>query len=260
MTDTQSPVVVLLHGMTGAPGAFDEVVAEVERSGVDSRWIRPFLPGHGPAPSIGLERHFLPCCVEFLRCLEGAGLSRLRRAHLVGYSLGARVGAALLTLAPDLWTGATLIGLNPGLVSESARQARQRQDEQWRRLLQQEGIAAFTRKWAAQPVLTVGEDCPAARQRQQARERLQHTVHGLSHAFEVLGLGAMPELGPLLTTLPFPVHLMSGAQDSQFTSLAQSLVPRLRHGSLTVVPGAGHNLVLERPDLVAQALLEGISP
>jgi pimeloyl-ACP methyl ester carboxylesterase len=74
---------------------------------------------------------------------------------------------------------------------------------------------------------------------------------------EVGQLAADPELPRSLRLLPrltMPVTLMAGALDDKFLGLAGELARALPHATLRAAPGAGHDLLLERPDLVAVEL------
>jgi pimeloyl-ACP methyl ester carboxylesterase len=64
----------------------------------------------------------------------------------------------------------------------------------------------------------------------------------------------MPDFRQRLAGVRVPVVLVTGGLDPKFSALAEELslvLPRARH---TIVPGAGHALLLERPDLVATEL------
>jgi pimeloyl-ACP methyl ester carboxylesterase len=50
---------------------------------------------------------------------------------------------------------------------------------------------------------------------------------------------------------------MAGQLDAKFTALGFQAAHALRC-DMTVIDEAGHNLVLERPDAVASAILEGL--
>jgi pimeloyl-ACP methyl ester carboxylesterase len=92
------------------------------------------------------------------------------------------------------------------------------------------------------------------------------TVQGTSKAIsewlpEVLsrrGHAASDEL-PAYATLPFPVELIWGETDT-ITPLSQGvhLQQLLAHGSLVVIPRAGHGPFLEEPDLFAEVLTSAL--
>ncbi|MBW2464298.1 MAG: hypothetical protein JRH11_21795, partial [Deltaproteobacteria bacterium] len=90
----------------------------------------------------------------------------------------------------------------------------------------------------------------------QRRVRLSHPREGLARSLRVLGLGAMGDLRPALGRSPVPVHLVTGAFDEKFSDLARDLARDLATdlgaaASHTVVDGAGHNVLLEKPEALA---------
>ena len=90
------------------------------------------------------------------------------------------------------------------------------------------------------------------------RDRLSHHPAGLVLSLRSLGLAQMPSYWDSLPRIVARVHLMTGRLDTRFTALGAGAASVLRC-PLTVVEGAGHNLVLESPDAVVSALWEGIT-
>ena len=101
------PALVLVHGFTGSPTSWEAVVARLP-----SDWtvIAPALVGHrgGPVgdPGRGFE-------AEVDRLAEWVRARTSEPSHLVGYSLGARLGLGMLVRHPAQFARATLIGTNP---------------------------------------------------------------------------------------------------------------------------------------------------
>lgn len=235
---------VLLHGFTGGPASWDSVALP---SG--ARVIRPWLAGHGPSParpaSWGDELERLAALLE-AEAVEGA--------HLVGYSLGGRVGYHLLQRCPERFARATLIGAHPGLDDDEARRARREADARWIRLLREDGLEAFLAEWERLPLWASQARLPAERLAAQRAQREAHAADGLAHALEVLGLAEMPPVAP--DALRLPVRLVVGAEDDKHRALSGALASRLPSVRLTVIEGAGHNVVLERPERLAALLTE----
>lgn len=67
----------------------------------------------------------------------------------------------------------------------------------------------------------------------------------------------MPDYWPRLARITQPVRLVVGELDGRFVDLAARAVGLLPAGSLTVVPGVGHNVVLEAPEAVVRLLEAG---
>ncbi len=58
-----------------------------------------------------------------------------------------------------------------------------------------------------------------------------------------------------LPNLQMPTTLLAGERDTKFTALAYEMARCIPRATVTIVPGAGHAVHLERPDAVVEALL-----
>lgn len=239
---------LLLHGFTGSPRSWEGIAPSA-----GARVIAPALVGHRDAADRGVS------------CFEAevdrlAGLSPGRtRLHVAGYSLGGRLALGLLVRHPHLAASATLIGAHPGLAAEADRRARIEADEEWCRLLAEKGVAAFAEAWEAQPLFDTQRTAPAARRAAWHRDRLAHTAEGLIRSLRTTGLGRMPDHGPSLRRVRAKVRLLVGERDEKFRALAERMAEALPTARIEVVPGAGHNLLLERPERVAAVLEEVVN-
>jgi 2-succinyl-6-hydroxy-2,4-cyclohexadiene-1-carboxylate synthase len=189
--------------------------------------------------------------------IAGLAARMPREAIVVGYSLGARLALGLL--ARDAIRGAVLIGVNPGLADEEERAARRRADAAWAARLRREGTVAFLEAWEAQPVFATAArvEATARAARRAARERL--AAEGLAAAMEVLGLGAMPDLGDALVARADRARLVVGADDGKFRQIAEGLAARARALGPAIVDGSGHDPTLEQPAALARAIEDAIA-
>ena len=225
-----------LHGFTGRADAWRDVAPSTGLS----------LAGHAPdlpvPPGWSFDRE-----VDRIARLIAPG-----PVHLAGYSMGGRVALALACRRPELIARLTLVSVHPGLSDPQAAKDRVEADERWCALMLGAGMAAFVAEWEAQPMwrsqLALA---PAVRERQR-RERLEHSPAQLAASLRALGLGAMPDLWPRLAGLPCPVDWVAGADDDRFADLARRASASC--GRAIAIAGAGHNLLLERPDEVARIL------
>jgi len=179
------------------------------------------------------------------------------RVRLLGYSLGARVGLGLLCRSPRRFETATLIGVHPGLDSAAERSAREAQQSEWKKLLLEQGVAAFVDYWEKLPLFESQTALPAARLAAQRAVRRAHSAEGLAHALEVLGLHGMPSYWGELSKLELPVSLVVGERDHKFIALAERMLSLLPRAQLSIVPGVGHNVVLEAPEYLVGLLASG---
>lgn len=244
---------VLLHGFSGHPLAWQEVVARLALPGLV---LAPFLPGHGPPLPGPLPGSF----GDAVRGLAHAvSARRSGRWRLAGYSLGARLAFGMLVESPELWSDAVLIGLNPGLDGEKERRARRAEDAARAAVLRQEGVAAFVDNWERLPLFdsqrALSTECLAI----QRQQRLAHDAAGLAWSLDVLGLGAMPSYWPCLPQISSRVLLVAGELDHRFAEIVRRAAAMLPQGMCEMVPGVGHNAVLEAPETVARLLEAGVA-
>lgn len=229
---------LLLHGFTGAPEVFDTIV-----EGLEPPVLAPALLGHGPSPPLGSQ--------TFQQEIERLGAlvrERLRGpAHLLGYSMGARVALAVLNEHPELFQSALLIGVNPGVQSEAERVERKQQDAAWRLMIENQGVDQFLDRWQSLPLFETQQQLPHVVLEAQRRLRQTHTKRGLCQALDVLGLGSMPNYWPKLGKLNRTVRLIVGERDHKFRHIGEVMIRELPHATLHVIPRVGHNVLLEAP-------------
>lgn len=247
---------VLLHGFTGAPASFDGVRALLP----GGRTVAPSLLGH--APDLGAATGVTDFDGEVDRLgqlLDRAGVTSQSPAHLVGYSLGARLSLGLLCHPQHgrRFVRATLIDGHAGLTDPAEREARVAADEAWVDLLLNHGLLAFVAAWEAQPLFHTQRLLPEPVRRSQREQRLRHDPAGLALALRALTLGRMPSLWAHLSRLELPVQVLVGSEDHKFRALGERLTAALPQGRLGCIAGAGHNLLLEAPAAVAAALGQG---
>lgn len=248
-----STPLVLLHGFTGSPSSWTDVRIGLERDLYDDNVFAPALLGHDGSPGPAEVQSFGD---EVDRLARAVLERRMERPHLVGYSMGARVGLGLLVRHPGLFLSATLIGVSPGPADPAERSSRRDQDEGWARLLETEGLDTFVAAWEALPLFAAQQRGDPVRLARQRRIRLSHDPRGLARALRVIGPAAMPDYRPELGLVDVPVRIVAGERDRKFVGLGRELAPRLPAGQLRIVGDAGHNVVLERPAEIARLLKE----
>lgn len=255
---------VLLHGFTGSPASFDDLVRRIGARWPRVRVLRPALLGHASAAPASLEHRFVGGDAhekvvrfeqEVDRLADGIARAGLRGSHLCGYSLGARVALGLLVRHGAAFSGATLIGVHPGLTSVAERAARVGSDERWCELLARRGVDAFLEAWRAQPLFATQRALPEAVAAQQRRVRSSQRADGLMRSLRVLGLGQMPDYRGSWRNVTGRLQLVVGEQDTKFVALARELAARAPSAELDVVAGAGHNVLLEAPEQVERILM-----
>jgi 2-succinyl-6-hydroxy-2,4-cyclohexadiene-1-carboxylate synthase len=242
-----TPSLLLIHGFTGSGAAWADHLPALERRfavmAVD-------LPGHGAntrAASVEAEADDL------------AAQLGDRRAHVLGYSLGARVALRLAVVHPRVVGRLVLESPSAGIADPAERAARRRADEELAAGLERDGIEAFVDRWERNPVFaTHAELHPAVAARQRAI-RLANRPDGLASSLRLAGQGAMLPLHDRLVEVRARTLVIAGALDP-VRARAEQVAAGIPGARLAVVDGAGHTPHLERPDafrsLVIDFLLE----
>jgi len=232
-----------LHGFTGTPDSFEQLR-------LPPGSVTPTLGGHlEEAVTGGFEDE-----VERLAALaQGCD-------GLFGYSLGGRLALGILARHPARFQHALVVSAHPGLATDAERAARRDADARFVDVLRERGLERFVDVWQALPLWASQGDLPEAVKEAQRAQRLRHRADGLAQSLVQHGLGKMPDLRPLLRHVRTPVDLLVGERDAKFVALAQELTQVLPYARLTIAPGAGHNLLLERPELCSGLLQRGDTP
>ena len=237
------PPVVLLHGFTGRGTSMAGVAAALADG---HETLMPDLPGHGAslrggkAGAYGFDR-----CVDDL--VATIGHAGHRRAHWLGYSMGARLALGCAVRHPQCASSLVLLGARAGIADAAERASRRTADERLAARLEHDGVAPFVEEWLAQPLFAtlLGRDATALARERAAR--LANDARELAAALRGLGPAAQPPLHAQLAQVGVPVLLVAGALDARFAAEAHDLARRLPHAEVQLVPEAGHAAHVEQP-------------
>ena len=162
---------------------------------------------------------------------------------ILGYSMGGRLALHALLCEPEKWRGAIIISAHPGL-SEN-QDERLASDRRWSELALHDW-PRFLDQWNSQGILKGSlpelRHAPKEDQSQVARSFLHWS------------LGTQDNLRPRLAEIICPVLWLTGQSDSKFTQLAVECVPVIPHAQHDILPGCGHRLPWEAPDLFLSAV------
>jgi len=243
---------VLLHGFAGSPAAWEPIAARLREH---DEVLALRITGHAFSPATSAS--FVDEVDRLAAEIQANGFAG---AQLAGYSLGGRLALGLACRHAGLISRLILIGAHPGLAAEDPMRAeRVASDEAWARKLEDQGMASFEAAWATQPIFASQLALAEPVQAQQRALRLGHEAAGLAHAMRVLSLGRMPDWSNAYAQLRVPIDLLVGQADTKFLALAQRMQAINAQARLTVAPNAGHNLLLEAPELVLSRLLDDSS-
>ncbi len=233
--------VLLLHGFTGTSDAWDEHGADlVERH----RILVPCLPGHGgtTAPPEAMSVEATADALAALLTARDAA-----PAHVVGYSLGARVALRLAIAHPEVVDRLVLESPSAGLPTEAERAARRAADEALAARIEAGGIEPFVDEWERNPVFA-GTSLEPDRAAQVREMRLGNDPAGLAASLRLAGQGAMEPLFDRLQTIAVPTLVIAGELDAIGRPRAERVAAEIPGARLAVVDGAGHTPHDERPE------------
>lgn len=241
---------LLIHGFTGSAVSWQPVLSQLASS---MPVVAVDLLGHGlsGAPR-QVDRYTFHNVINDL--LEVITVLNLQHVHVCGYSLGGRLALSLACSAPERVASLILESSTAGLEDSEERRQRVRADEQLAVMIEQQGIAAFVDYWEQLPLWDSQRTLPADVLAAQRRQRLQQRPRGLANSLRGLSVGVMPPLWGRLASLQLPVLLITGELDRKYCALARTMQRLLPSAQHFVVPGAGHNVHLEKPASFLEAL------
>ena len=239
-----APPVLLLHGFMGRGADWDAVRDRLPA--LDTR--APDLPGHGAAIGLPDATYTMDGAAD--RVLAGGGV-----VDVVGYSMGARLALHTAVRHPARVRRLVLVSGSPGLRTEAERAARRRLDAERAEAIRRD-YPAFLHDWYRMPLFASFR--PALRDRLVA-DRLAHNDPAeLGRSLRGMGTGAQPSHWDALGGISARATAVAGALDAKFVALAREMAEA---GPVepVVVGGAGHMLAAERPDALADLLLNTLS-
>jgi 2-succinyl-6-hydroxy-2,4-cyclohexadiene-1-carboxylate synthase len=243
---------LLLHGFMGRGSSWGTHAGAFARR---FRVVVVDLPGHGrsgipadPARA-GVER----TADDLASILDRAGWAP---AHVLGYSLGARVALRLAIAYPGAVRRLVLESPSAGIASDDERRARRVADAARADRLERAGIGAFVDEWEREPVLASLANLPPARATHLRAERLRNRPAGLAASLRGAGQGSMAPLHDRLATIHTPTLVIAGALDTTGRARAEAVAACIPGARIEIVGGAGHTPHLETPAIFRSIALE----
>jgi (E)-2-((N-methylformamido)methylene)succinate hydrolase len=250
--------IVLLHGVGSNLTAWDEVAAALAgRAPV----VRYDLRGHGLSPQRDLPYSLESFVDDHIRLLAALGI---RRAHVVGFSLGGLIAQAVAIDRPETVDRLVVIGAVAGRTGTERARVAERLE---RARTAAAGIAARgatgtaapdAARWFTDAFLDEHPDRVAAN---VARQRGTDPV-SYAAAYEVL---ATSDLAGELHRISSPTLAMTGEFDvGSPPHMSELIAARVANGRAVVLPGYKHAVLDEIPQRVAAEIasfvLEGADP
>ena len=245
------PALLLVHGFTGRATSWGAHATTFARG---FRVVAPDLPGHG-----GSHVPVDPRCASVERSADDLAeiLERLDAvpAHVVGYSLGARIALRLAIAHPGVVRRLVLESPSAGLATERERAARRVADDARAALLEREGIGAFVDAWEREPVFGSQASLPPAVSARLRAERLGNRPDGLAASLRGAGQGSTEPLHDRLGNVMSRTLVIAGGLDPGGLGRAEVVAAGIPGARLEIVAGSGHAPHLETPDAFRSLVL-----
>lgn len=243
---------LLIHGFTGCGMSWGAHAAAFRRR--DLRTVVVDLPGHGRSGIAAPERMSVERTADDLASI--LAIRGLAPAHVLGYSLGARVALRLAVAHPEAVARLVLESPSAGLATEAERDARRAADETLAAAIERDGIEAFVDRWERLPVFASHAALDPRTLARQRAIRLANRPDGLAASLRGAGQGAMVPLFDRLPEVAAPTLVIAGALDSVGRTRAETVAASIPGARLAVIDGAGHTPHLERPAAFRRLALE----
>jgi 2-succinyl-6-hydroxy-2,4-cyclohexadiene-1-carboxylate synthase len=217
------------------------------------RTVAVDLIGHGAsdAPS-DPDRYRVERCIEDLLAVLDA--LEISQAAVLGYSMGGRVALRFALAAPERVSALVLESASPGIEDAGERAARLESDSALALRIERDGLEAFIDNWESIPLWASQKDLPDAVRAQLRRQRLQNSPTGLANSLRGMSAGHEASVLASMRAIALPALLVAGDLDVKYTGLARQMAAQLHQVTTVIVPGAGHAVHLERPDLFSDVV------
>lgn len=223
--------VLLTHGFGASTGMWAGQVAKFSDR---YRLIRWDMRGHGKTECPEDLSHYSQAqSVEDMRAL----LDHLEidKAVIGGHSLGGFMSLAFNVAYPERVKALFLQGCGPGYRRDEPREAWNKRAENRARTLEEGGLAAL------------GGGAEVGKSVQQSAQSLALAARGILSQVDSRVIDSLPGI-------PVPTLVIVGDEDKPYLDGARYMGDRIPGATSIVVPGAGHGVNIEKPDVVNEAL------
>lgn len=176
--------------------------------------------------------------------------TQIKRAHVIGYSMGGRIALRLLQTSSDLLASVVLESCNLGCATQAERTEAAQRNQDWVDRIQHDGMEAFVNYWETLPMF--------ATQKELGWDKLLHVSRAANNPTSMVlclqgsGKQAMPLTEVTLEAVRaqrkkgLSMLYIYGDKDAKSAAVAATLESE---GVLVSAIPAGHNVHLEAPML-----------
>ena len=234
-SDTEDkPPLVLIHGAGGTRLYWPPEIRRLP----GYRVLALDLPGHGKSPGRGQQsiKNYASGIIDWMNGVK------LSRAVFIGHSMGAAIAINLALDHPEQVSGLALIGagarlkVNPQLLEDTTSQT------------------TFNKAVHTLVSWSFSQGTPA-RLKELAAERMLETRLSVLHG-DLLACDSFDTLDHV-SEIQQPTLIVCGDEDKMTPPrLSKYLEREIRNSRLKFVPGAGHMVMLEQPQITAELLVQ----
>lgn len=161
---------------------------------------------------------------------------------LIGYSLGARLALHAIHQQPKKWKAAVLISCHPGIEDQQEKLQKLESDVHWGQRFLKDPWNQLIRDWNQQSVLQSS--------RHLSREESHYGRDSLYHALSHWSTGTHP----LFKEIDIPTLWVVGELDQKYINLSQKIKLNHPNSVKKVIPGCGHRVHIDEPNLLNQSI------
>ena len=234
--------VVALHGFTLTGEQFARADARIRRT-----VIAPDLPGHGDSRHAPTPIHDVVVAVAEVLNSQGVAVP------LLGYSQGGRIALMNAVHNADRISALVLISATPGIEDDELRRARAVADAKQAATMRSAELDDFLDSWTSSGITSTSY-LTNAESLADREVRSRNSTKGLADALIGYGQGAQAPVWESLDALSMPTFIMTGSRDRKYCDISERMARRIPHAESLVVEGAGHNPLLEAPEVAYAAI------
>ena len=239
-----------LHGFLGEGSDWDKCADAFLADSPGWQVVMIDLPGHSDE-DVGW---ICPAADDFSQSLRDlVAAERWGTTAIAGYSLGGRLALHAALSFPGVFSVFIGISTTAGIEDETERARRADSDSALAsRLRSGADFTGFLREWWHQPVFAsparLGGDMEEFVATRQRRDPIR-----MAACLETWSSGRMPSRWSVLPEYSGRVLLLSGEADAKYAFAAERMQAAFQNAEHHSIASAGHQLLVERPQEVAQA-------
>jgi 2-succinyl-6-hydroxy-2,4-cyclohexadiene-1-carboxylate synthase len=248
---TGSRLLLCLHGFLGEGNDWEKFAEAFLEHSPEWQLALIDLPGHSDE-EVGW---LCPAAAEFSQALcDLVAAEGWDKVAIAGYSLGGRLGLHTVLSFPEVFPFFIGISTTAGIDDEEERTRRVDSDAALaKRLRSGADFAGFLREWWHQPVFAsparLVDDVENFLTSRQRRDPIR-----MAACLETWSSGRMPAQWSALPKYAGLALLLSGEVDTKYIATAERMQALFQNAEHLVVPEAGHQLLMEKPQEVALAM------